>query len=107
MKVSSTPTHVFVLPFVYDKYAEKFVVTYAQGGEDGAVVLRKTEEDIGSGVSVSGNCLTVELTQDETKKFEQGEAVAEVKVWTKNRKALISDKIYIPVEAVLDDEAFV
>lgn len=103
MKRSSTPKHSFTLPFVYEKFAEKFVLTYSQRN---STVLEKTENDIGEGVVISGNLISVELTQEETKLFSQGKVVIQLKVWTKNKMALISDQIFITAENVLNDEVF-
>ena len=63
MKRSSTPTHSFALPFVYERYVERFVLTYKQGE---SVVLTKTEKDFGKSIVANGNVLAVSLTQEET-----------------------------------------
>ena len=107
MKRSSTPTHTFTLPFDYQGFCERFMLSYGQivrGAE--SIVLQKTESDIGSGVFVEGDTIRLTLTQEETLLFEGASAIVEMKVYTKDKKVLISDKVYVPVQDVLNDEVF-
>ena len=57
----TTPTHTFTLPFDA-ALVEKLRITYAQAGRE---ILVKSDGDL----SIEGNVVTVQLTQEETLAF--------------------------------------
>lgn len=75
-------------------------ITYKQKRE---IVLKKKYSDC----FFSGNVLHVKLTQEDTLLFIEGENVEiQIKLLTTNNEVLISDKIVVKVEEVLDKEVF-
>lgn len=95
MRRLTTPTHTFTLPF--DASAvDKFLLTYAQNDE---IVLEKTEADVMS----DGNVWSVTLTQEETKKFKPGSAMAQIRVLMHDGKALASDVFQFGVRQVFNE----
>lgn len=103
MRRTSTPDHEFELPFVYEEYADQLLITYSQNDK---IVLELTQEEIGNSISINGGIISVSLSQEDTKKFAEGSAEVEIKLWTKNKKSLISDPISIYVYDVLNDKIF-
>lgn len=100
MKRTSTTINVFVTKFNWGEYIDKLIVTYTQMGH---IVLEKTEND----VTFNGNILTVELSGNETKIFQEGDVEIEIKGLTKDGKNINSDKIINNVEDVLNDKVLV
>lgn len=95
---ATTPTHIFKLPFAYNDYVSKCLITYSQNGN---IVFEKTENDI----EANGETITLKLTQEETKLFDEEKIVSvQVRVLTKNNTALASKIQLIPVSNVLNDE---
>lgn len=76
---------------------DKFLLTYVQNE---IVILEKTEAD----VMVEGNVWSVELTQEETKKFKAGVAACQIRILTTDGKALASDPFQFGVTQVFNDE---
>lgn len=96
MKRATTPTHYFTLPF--DASAvDRFLLTYTQNDR---IVLEKTEEDM----SADGNVWSVELTQEETKMFAEGNVYAQIRVLTPTGDALASNPVSFYVSKVFNDE---
>ena len=95
---ATTPTHSFELPFDYEQFVGKILITYKQGNN---IILEKTENDI----SFSGNTVSFELTQEETNLFN-GEMIVDiqVRVLTKGGEALASDTWHKTVIEVLNDK---
>jgi hypothetical protein len=104
MKRTSTPDHEFELPFVYDTYVDQMILTYSQNGNN---ILEFTEKDIGKQIQILGNKITVTLSQEDTKDFSPGLVTAEIKLWTKERRSIISDPIDIYVSDVQNERIFV
>ena len=97
MRIGTTPTHILTLPFDTETIA-KVRVTYAQRD---AIVLERTEDDC----RLEGNAIIVELSQEETLKFDVNEYVKlQVKVLTKEGKILISNKMRFSVWDALHKE---
>lgn len=97
MRRGSTPTHTFTLPIGVDKIA-KLRITYAQLGR---IVLTKTEED----VTISGNTVSVQLTQSETLAFRDNRDVEiQIKALTKGGESLVSEIWRVDAGRCLDDE---
>ena len=97
MRRGTTPTHTFTLPFPVDTVKNALIV-YKQGDEE---ILRKTV----SQCHMDGNTLSVDLTQEETLRFCcEKKALIQVKVLTKENKALVSDIITTDVSKCLTDE---
>lgn len=103
MKRTATGEHEFELPFDYTQYATQFFITYSQNN---SVVLELSEKDLGTSVSIEGAIMYVHLSQEDTKKFVAGEAWAEIKLYTKDKKSIISDKIPIYIQDVLNEKVF-
>ena len=94
---ATTPTHRFTLPFDYNTYVKKILITYSQSGE---IVLEKKEND----VQIDGNIVSYKLTQEETKLFSNGYVSVQVRVLTLNNEALASEKYSMHIDNVLNDE---
>lgn len=93
----TTPTHVFVLPFDVSTVA-RLQITYAQ---QGTIRLQKTEKDC----AMSGNEVSVRLTQLETLAFRAGtEVQVQVRVLTPSGDALASGIASVPVVRILAED---
>lgn len=93
----STPTHTFELP-LDEENIKNVIVAYAQ---DDVVVLSKTIEDC----IVSGNIITLELSQEETLLFNSKKKVdIQLKVLNNNGKVFISNIICTEVGKCFIDE---
>lgn len=79
MKISSTPTIEIELPFTYEGYVKKF---FADFGQNGRVIIEKTEADLGYSVEVDGRKMSIYLSQEETSKFSKGGVIFEMKLLT-------------------------
>lgn len=95
MRRLTTPTHTFTLPFDAS-VVDKFLLTYVQND---IIVLEKNEQE----VLADGNVWSVELTQEETKKFKPGVASCQIRILTKDDKALASDVFQIGVRQVFNE----
>lgn len=94
---ATTPTHTFTLPFDYNTFVKKIVITYSQNGE---IVLNKTEKDI----VVNGNAISVKLTQEDTVKFVADSVKIQLRVLTLGEDVLVSQIFNETVRDVLNDE---
>jgi hypothetical protein len=93
----ATPTHKFKTKYPRD-FVESVIVTYAQGGE---IVLNKE----GAELTIEDNAILVELTQEETLKFDESRDVhIQLKVKSMNGKVIPSNIIYASVAEVLNRE---
>jgi hypothetical protein len=93
----ATPTHKFKLPYSRD-FVDSAIVTYAQNGE---TVLDKE----GAELTIDDNAILVELTQEETLRFDENcDVRIQIKVKSKNGKVIPSKIIYASVEEVLNRE---
>lgn len=91
----TTPTLEFVLPFDTSLLAEAFV-TFEQKDE---VVLDKPLSEC----KTDGNKLTVELTQQDTLKLDNGLVRIQIRARTHGGDALASDVILTSVGEILKD----
>lgn len=97
MRIGTTPTHVFCLPFTNELIAEA-EITYKQGGKK---VLQKHLEDCAR----NGKEISVTLTQDETFLFEEtGVVEIQLRVLTASGAALASEIFRVSPERCLSDE---
>lgn len=97
MRQGTTPTHTFTLPFDTSTLSA-VKITYAQSGE---VKLQKKTPDC----VLSGNTVTVELTQEDTFLFEADKTVLiQVRVLTLGGDALSSAPVRVSVYVCLDKE---
>ena len=109
---ATTPKHTFIFEQDPDTSFDKILITYAQNGE---IVMEKTKDDLefGTGTDCHGDevfTATVQLTQEETKKFSakpRNLVDIQVRVLTYAGEALASDKKSISVLDVLNDEVLV
>jgi hypothetical protein len=103
-KRTSTQKHTFGIPYDYEENVEAFVITYSQKDKP---ILEFTEDDIGLSVTVKGSTIIVSLSQEDTAKFEPGEVIGEIKLWTKDGKSNISEDIPMYVRQVRNERIFV
>ena len=95
MRRATTPTHEFTLG-IDANLISKIRITYAQGG---SIVLTKNLED----VTIEGNVVKVNLTQDETRFFNTEQTVEiQVRIITTGNDALTSNIILTRCERVID-----
>lgn len=97
MRQGTTPTHTFTIPFDTGVVA-KARVLYAQND---AVKIVKKETD----VEMSGNTITVRLTQEETLRLShKHDTDIQLRIVTKQGDSLVSDIITVSTEQCLSDE---
>ena len=93
----TTPTHIFTLPFEKELLAD-LRINYLQ---DNKKVLTKGKND----VTISGNDVTLMLTQEETFLFKEGKNVeVQLKIKTTDGQVLNSDIIEMRIDKSLDNE---
>lgn len=98
MKRGTTPTHTFTLPFD-TSIISKCRVIYSQNDD---AKITKTD------VTMSGNTVSVKLTQEDTFALECSKFVEiQLRVLTLGGEALNSDIIRVPVDRCLEDEVLV
>lgn len=98
MRRGSTPKHIFTLSLDASVIA-KVRVLYAQNGK---LLFRKE----GDQVTINGQQVIVELTQEDTLKFRNGTAEVQLRVNTPDGKSIPSPIYSIPVEQLLENEVF-
>ena len=96
----TTPTHTFTLPIDTGACSE-ILVSYRQKG----VALDKHYQDgtLPDGMTLSGEMVVINLTQEETKQFTDGEVKVQVRVLTTSGKAFASQKFRISARDVLNE----
>lgn len=93
----TTPVHTFTLP-LDTQMVKSIQIIYAQRGE---VKLLRGSDD----VKMSGNEVTVTLTQEDTLAFDHEQRVEiQVRVLTLGGEALASNVMYVFCERLLSDE---
>lgn len=102
-KRTSTPVHTFGIPYDYSSTIEAFTITYSQEGKN---ILSFSEDDVGTSVKIEGKTMVVSLSQEDTAKFSPGTATIEIKLWTKDKKSIISDEICTYVKQVKNERIF-
>ena len=93
---ATTPTHAFKLPFEANMLKE-IRITYAQGD---TIVLEKTEADC----TLSGNTVSLMLTQEETLLFNAERVNIQMRVLTTDGVVMASNKKSVIVQDVLNEE---
>lgn len=84
MRIGTTPTHTFELPFE-GELVKKYEIIYSQRGE---VLVCKTESD----GKLEGNVITVQLSQEDTLKFDPNTLIdIQTKILTVDDKVITSD----------------
>ena len=97
MRIGTTPTHKFAIPFNTNMIRECQIV-YQQNGRE---VLTKYLRDC----KLEGNAVSVTLSQEETFLFDGSAKVdIQIRVVTANDDALASDIIRIRCDRCLSDE---
>ena len=98
MRRGTTPTHTFLLPLAAAD-VKKIRVIYCQDGEN--VLTREDAE-------ISGNIATLQLTQEETLKFNSESRVEiQVRLLAEDDEALASNIITVRVDRLLESEVLV
>ena len=93
----TTPTHIFELPFDVSMITS-VSVSYIQLG--GVVLTKSTDK-----CTLSGNTISVDLTQEETFLFQSDKSVGiQLKVLTSEGQVLASVPQYINVKECFDKE---
>lgn len=93
----TTPTHIFTIPFDTDLIAD-VRISYAQ--TDGEIVVKNKED-----ATLTGNTISVTLTQEDTLKFDcSKKVIAQIKIKTHNGEVMGSDVMCISVERCLNEE---
>ena len=98
MRRGSTPTHTFTLALNADAIA-KVRVLYSQNGE---LLFRKE----GDQVTIDGQKVVVELSQEDTLLFKEGVAEVQLRVNTPGEKSIPSNIYQFPVSRLLENEVF-
>jgi hypothetical protein len=98
MRRLTTPEHTFELDIDVD-IIEKIYIDYAQSGK---ILVEKTIED----VTFNENCAIIEMTQEETKKFDAKIPIVDfqIRIIDKARHSIASDILHLSLEDVLNDE---
>lgn len=101
---TQTVTHKFTLN-IDESVIKDFVITYSQGGKQ---IINREMSDLGEYiVELGDNEILVHLSQEDTALFKVGAVSIQVKVWTKNRKSVISKEFLTECKDVLNDKVFV
>ena len=97
MRIGTTPTHQFTLPFEVDRISA-IEITYAQRGQ---VILTVTEEDC----TMQGQTVQVTLGQEDTFAFAQDINVdIQLRVKDINGTVFASDILTVSCQRCLSDE---
>ena len=98
MRRLTTPTHEFELDIDVD-IIEKIYIDYAQNGK---ILVEKTIND----VTFNQNCAIIEMTQEETKKFDAKIPIVDfqIRIIDKASHSIASDILHLSLEDVLNDE---
>lgn len=97
MRIGTTPTHEFVLPFDVEMI-EVLEIIYFQNEKE---VLRKAKQDC----ALTENIVTLKLTQEETFLFSDCSYVyVQIRIKTPGNDVLASDKMRVFVEECLSRE---
>lgn len=99
MRIGTTPTHIFELPFETSTL-KGIEITYSLND---VVILRKLKEDC----ETSGNTISVKLSQEDTLKFKQGFANIQLRVITPGDDIIASDIFRVLCEKCLSSEVLV
>lgn len=97
MRIGTTPTHVFTLPLDVDSIS-CLRLLYRQAGE--LILVKHTDE-----CELSGNTVSVTLTQEETFKFQCKKPIdIQIRILDKEGKAFATKIVRITAEECLDCE---
>lgn len=95
---ATTPTHSFTFPQeVSVGSLSEIILTYSQCDRQ---ILEKTKSDF----TISGQTISVELTQQEVNKFKPGPVLIQIRVKNTSGKALASQIFKVHVKQVLNEE---
>lgn len=97
MRIGSTPTHRFILPFSEEEFSA-LEITYSQHR---CVVLQKNEREC----VIEGNTVQVKLSQEETFEFKADVNVEiQIRVVASNGEVFVSDIFTVSCDRCLSDE---
>ena len=94
----TNPIHYYETPYTAEDIV-RVSITYRQKGQN---IVKKSMEDC----LIEENRIEVQLTQEETMRFAEGEALAQVKLRTKNGEILRSLDHRVQVLGIFDEEEF-
>lgn len=99
---ATTPKHIFTLP-IPTSNCKDILITYAQKGK---IIIEKHKDDgvLPSGMTLDGDDVIIVLTQEETNKFKENKATAQIRVLTNGGKVCASKRFQISVKGVDDDQ---
>ena len=106
---ATTPTHTFIFNIDPDESFEQILITYVQ---DGNIVLEKDKSDLTFSTDTQSQCETqylasLRLTQAEANLFSanpRSTVTIQIRALTPGGEAVASEKLYLAVQDVLDDE---
>lgn len=97
MKIGTTPTHKFTIPYD-ESLVDKVRITYSQGEKR---LIKKENADI----TFDGNGIVVKLSQEETLSFNhQRNVEIQLKILLQSGEVVVSDIIQESAERCLDSE---
>ena len=97
----TTPTHTFTLP-INTNVCKEIQVTYEQGSTE--LVKHYQDGVLPDGMTIDGETVVINLTQEETKRFKKGAVKVQVRVLTNADKAFASQIFSVKANDVLNDE---
>lgn len=101
MRIGATEIHTFTLPYALSAVS-KLYVTYQQSGVN---VLEKNLADDADQFAIDGEVLTLTLTQEDTLRFDEGDAEMEITVEYAADGAIGKSEIEtVPVERSLREQ---
>ena len=97
MRIGTTPTHTFTLPFDTE-IIRAVEITYSQNGK---VVLKKDQRDC----TLSGNTISTKLSQLDTFEFDECSHVEiQIRIMDHEESVFASDIIRVSCKKCLSDE---
>jgi len=106
---ATTPTHTFIFDIDPDESFEQILITYVQNDN---VILEKDKSDLTFSSDTSHECETqylasLKLTQEESNLFSanpRSTVTIQLRALTPSGDAVASEKMYLSVQDVLNDE---
>ena len=93
----TTPIHYYEIPYSAED-VQKVSISYRQNGKN---IIVKREE-----CKISDGAIAVQLSQEDTLKFQEGIAISQIKILISTGEVLRSSDHYIKVLDTFDEEVF-